>query len=637
MERIAIKKRSIMNRTYKVPRKAAKHTLPYHMTGEQRDVVSLPNDEAMPARKKYRLEEIILPTTTYQAGTKAASADVKMSLPSPAADVDDDNAKPDSVTDTESNPKATGATGRWTREEDAKLTSAVAKICKTKCGKELSKDWVAISALVPSRTKKQCILRWQNAFDHEIGGASRRRTGKWTNDEVSKLKDAVQTLGGKDWGTIASLVPGRTIKQCSSRWYSDMNPNRLIPTAERNIKWSPDEDNKLKDAVQMQHGVKDWDAIAALVPDRRKKQCQSRWETIATNHSIDPETARNGRFDTWTKDEDDKLKDSVQMHGGKDWAAIASQVPGRTKKQCTSRWHDFLKKGDHGTGRLGLWTIEEDNKLRHAVELNGGKDWDAIAALVAGRTLLQCKSRWHAILKVTERPDIWTTDEDNKLKDAVQMHGDENWGVIAALVPGREEEQCCRRWNDALDPNIDRVGKWTEDEDVILKESVEMHGGKDWAGIAALVPGRVAKQCWTRWNDALDPDKDREIGRTAFWTKDEDEKLKDSVHQHGTCKDWGSIAKLVPGRTRNQCKTRWHKAFKNPRNDRASGRKGKRAKNEDSTRHRSTVASMARIETQLPHFSGRTKTGERSAILEEDHETLKKEPAPHTPVTEWIR
>jgi hypothetical protein len=530
---------------------------------------SEPQDEDIPVGKKPRLGTRIA-TASAAAATKTASPDVAISLHPPPADFDDDDedTKPDSVTDTKSNPKATGATGRWTREEDEALTSAVVNTCKTKCGKEISKDWVAISALVPGRTREQCIMRWRNAFDHKIDRAS-RRTGKWTKDEVNKLKDAVQMYGSKDWVKIAAQVPGRTIKQCTGRWHSDLNPRIVVVTAERKVRWSPDEDNKLKDAVQMQHGGKDWDAIAALVPDRTKKQCASRWDSITTNDIIDPEAGRYRRFDPWTPDEDDKLKDSVQMHGGKDWVAIASQVPGRTKKECTSRWHDVLKEGDCATGRWRSWTIDEDNKLRHAVELNGGKDWDAITALVAGRTKKQCTMRWHTFLKKTERSDTWTTDEDNKLKDAVQMHGAENWSAIAALVPSRAEDQCCSRWNDALDPNRDRAGKWTEDEDVKLKESVEMHGGKDWAAIAELVPGRVGKQCWSRWHDFLDPDVDREIGRTGYWTKDEDDKLKDSVQLHRTkdwakmhrTKDWAKIAKLVPGRTKSQCQLRWHKAL----------------------------------------------------------------------------
>jgi myb proto-oncogene protein len=44
------------------------------------------------------------------------------------------------------------------------------------------------------------------------------RTGKWTADEDSKLKDAVQTHGGKNWDAIAALVPSRTVIQCYDRW-----------------------------------------------------------------------------------------------------------------------------------------------------------------------------------------------------------------------------------------------------------------------------------------------------------------------------------------------------------------------------------------------------------------------------------
>jgi hypothetical protein len=36
------------------------------------------------------------------------------------------------------------------------------------------------------------------------------RTGKWAEDEDIKLKDAVETHGGNNWGAIAALVPGRT-------------------------------------------------------------------------------------------------------------------------------------------------------------------------------------------------------------------------------------------------------------------------------------------------------------------------------------------------------------------------------------------------------------------------------------------
>jgi hypothetical protein len=111
----------------------------------------------------------------------------------------------------------------------------------------------------------------------------------------------------------------------------------------------------------------------------------------------------------------------------------------------------------------------------------------------------------------------------------------------------------------------ERKCKWTEDEDMKLKDAAQTHGGKDSAviaktlgAIAAMVPGRTGSQCWSRWKDALDPSIDRANQRTGKWTAVEDSKLTDAVHTHSD-KDWGAIAALVPGRTRGQCWSRWKK------------------------------------------------------------------------------
>jgi hypothetical protein len=86
-----------------------------------------------------------------------------------------------------------------------------------------------------------------------------------------------------------------------------------------------------------------------------------------------------------------------------------------------------------------------------------------------------------------------TEDEARQLKDAVQMHGGKDWVAIAALVLDRTKAQCCGRWHDGLDPRIDRTngraGKWAEDEEIKL----------NWGAIAALVLVRTERQCCMRW------------------------------------------------------------------------------------------------------------------------------------------
>jgi hypothetical protein len=182
-------------------------------------------------------------------------------------------------------------------------------------------------------------------------------------------------------------------------------------------------------------------------------------------------------------------------------------VPDRTRIQCCNRWQDVLDpSNDRANGCTVKWSKDEDSKLKDGVHTHGGKNWVAIAALVPGRTRIQCSSRWHSIL-APDRANVrcaWAEDEDSKLKDAVQRHGGENWAAISALVPGRTKRQCYNRWHNSLDQSIDRAtgrsGQWFEDEDSKLKDAVRTHGGKNWAAVAALVPGRTRNQCSARWH-----------------------------------------------------------------------------------------------------------------------------------------
>ena len=81
------------------------------------------------------------------------------------------------------------------------------------------------------------------------------------------------------------------------------------------------------------------------------------------------------------------------------------------------------------------------------------------------------------------------------------------------------------------------------------------HGAKGWNFIAAILPGRIGKQCRERWHNHLDP----KITKNK-WTIEEDKKLMNLYLQYG--KKWSLIARYMHGRTDNTIKNRFNSALK---------------------------------------------------------------------------
>jgi hypothetical protein len=90
------------------------------------------------------------------------------------------------------------------------------------------------------------LAQMKGCLDHSIA-LKAGSTGNWTEDEAIKLKDAIQTHGGKNWNAITALVPGRTKGQCYQRRHDILDPN--IDRARLETKWTAVEDSKLKDAI----------------------------------------------------------------------------------------------------------------------------------------------------------------------------------------------------------------------------------------------------------------------------------------------------------------------------------------------------------------------------------------------------
>jgi hypothetical protein len=79
---------------------------------------------------------------------------------------------------------------------------------------------------------------------------------------------------------------------------------------------------------------------------------------------------------------------------------------------------------------------------------------------------------------------------------------------------------------------------------------VSIHGSRQWAAIAGLLPGRNARQCRERWRTVL-----RSGLLNGPWSREEDELLVKLYNEYGP--KWSFIAKAFNGRSDSNVKNRW--------------------------------------------------------------------------------
>lgn len=103
---------------------------------------------------------------------------------------------------------------------------------------------------------------------------------------------------------------------------------------------------------------------------------------------------------------------------------------------------------------------------------------------------------------------MWTPDEDRALINAVAQHGIGRWDRIAALVGSRKDWQCCERWRNQLSPQISKE-PWRPEEDEIILQCVALHGQR-WSRIAKILPGRTGNSIKNRYHILT-----RRVSRTA--------------------------------------------------------------------------------------------------------------------------
>lgn len=123
------------------------------------------------------------------------------------------------------------------------------------------------------------------------------------------------------------------------------------------------------------------------------------------------------------------------------------------------------------------------------------------------------------LCKPMRRNGKWTPEEDLLLRRIVEASGTKKWREVAAHFPEHTQAQVQHRWQKVLRPDLKR-GPWTPEEDAVLRRLVAEAGGQGsvrWSIVAASLPGRLGKQCRERWINACAPGI-----RLDAWTEEED-------------------------------------------------------------------------------------------------------------------
>lgn len=210
----------------------------------------------------------------------------------------------------------------------------------------------------------------------------------------------------------------------------------------------------------------------------------------------------------------------------------------------------------------------------------------------------------------------WTKSQDAALRESVRIHGEKNWKAIAELVPGRNHAQCLQRWRKVLKPGLVK-GHWSFEEDQVL-EFLVTQGCNNWGQIAERIPGRTPKQCRERWKNHLDP----AINKGPY-TEEEDTIILSAQERLGN--KWSQIAQLLKGRTEDSVKIRWKSLKQNPSKAAASHaqqKKNQQAHQHQSSQHHANIAYqhnpalMRQRQLQLLHHQQQLQQNEAAQQLE---------------------
>ncbi|XP_035919641.1 uncharacterized protein LOC118517519 [Anopheles stephensi] len=250
-------------------------------------------------------------------------------------------------------------------------------------------DWLKISAAIMSgrHSAVTCEGMWNNFL---MPGLKRCM---WTSDEESKLVQAVEAHGRRNWTLIARSVENRSEYQCFVHYQTNFSELSQI----KRHPWTPEEDELLMRLVKENRIGNNiiWNKVVERMPFRNKVQAYHRYKYTLLR------PLRGAKF---TAEEDCVITAYVQQYGDDFRYFQENLLPGRTSKQIRARYMNTLRFVNTHVG----WSLEEDKRLMsyiadHFTEEGAQKiSWADCSKHLGNHSRLSCRTRYYTIKRFLE-------------------------------------------------------------------------------------------------------------------------------------------------------------------------------------------------------------------------------------------